>query len=101
MNLEMKETTKRIRSAFLNIDSGAIEQLKVCHDLYPQRCLEAAVNDYKDFCEVKQTQANDNFSVIDIDIHSEYSGESAQILREFLNYLLDLSIQDFFKRKTE
>ena len=98
MNLEMKETTKRIRSAFLNIDSGSIEQLKVCHDLYPQRCLEAAVNDYKDFCEVRQTQANDDSCVIDIAINPAYSDESAQILREFLNYLLDLSIQDFFKR---
>ena len=51
------------------------------HDLYPQRCLEATVNDYKDFCEVKQTQANDDFSVIDVDINPEYKEESAQILR--------------------
>ena len=101
MNLEMREITKRIRSAFQNIDSGSIEQLTVWHDLYPQRCLEATVNDYKDFCEVKQTQANDDFSVIDVDINPEYKEESVQILREFLNYLLNLSIRDFFERETE
>jgi hypothetical protein len=98
MNLGIRETTKQIHSTLARIDSGLTEQLKIYHDLYPQSCLEAAIVDYRDFCDIQKIQVKDSYSLVNIRIKPQCAGPKKQVLREFLNYLLDLSVQDFLKK---
>lgn len=63
--------------------------------IYPQQCLEAAVIAYSEICSVKLNGEISGAQEIEI-THNREQGEQlneSRTAHEFLNYLLDLSLE--------
>ena len=67
-------------------------------NIYPQSCLEAARMAYAEFLRLDPDPGKTGISVLDIVILPAFSSNETQLRREFLNYLLDLSIQHHLTR---
>jgi hypothetical protein len=65
--------------------------------LYPQSCLEAAAAAYAKFLRVEKTLSEDGAICASLVTFPAFSPREVQIRREFLNYLLDLSIQRYLR----
>ncbi|HXJ93205.1 MAG TPA: HxsD-like protein [Terriglobia bacterium] len=62
------------------------------HSIYPPTCLASAVSAYRDFCSVTLCESTGGASCIDIaPALPEY--DELRTAREFLNYLLDISLE--------
>jgi hypothetical protein len=66
--------------------------------IYPQNCLEAATVAYAEFLRLDPYLGKTGISVLDIVILPAFSSNETQLRREFLNYLLDLSVQHHLTR---
>lgn len=60
--------------------------------IYPQECLEKTIVAYSSLCAVKISNTSSEECSIEITSLST-DGNEDQITREFLNYLLDLSLE--------
>jgi len=61
--------------------------------IYPEECLHSAIGAYRDFLEVEALEGNDRTRTVEVRIKPAYHAESLRVRKEFLNYLLDISIQ--------
>ena len=66
--------------------------------IYPQSCLDAARMAYAEFLRVDPNPGKAGTCVLDIVVLPPFSSNETQLRREFLNYLLDLSIQHHLTR---
>jgi hypothetical protein len=60
--------------------------------IYPQVSVERAIHDYRDFCSVKVLTMDLDRSIA-IEITAPVGNDENQVVHEFLNYLLDLSLE--------
>jgi hypothetical protein len=63
--------------------------------IYPQQCLEDAVAAYSGICSVKLTRETSGAREVEITPISGQVGrlDESSVVHEFLNYLLDLSLE--------
>lgn len=66
--------------------------------IYPEECLHTAIGAYRDFLEVEALGGNDLTRTVEVRIKQAHHPEAPQVRKEFLNYLLDVSIQHHLKR---
>jgi hypothetical protein len=67
--------------------------IRIAHDIYPPECLETAIEDFRAYCSIEKTSQNLSDSYIKLEALPEFGHEASRICDEFLNYLLDLSLQ--------
>jgi hypothetical protein len=86
----MKQTIGPILAAFASADSGTLEGLPLSPEVYLPECVEAASLAFEEFCAVRVTpgKASQGLSLV---VHLAHRESSAQIVGEFLNYLLAVS----------
>jgi hypothetical protein len=63
------------------------------HDIYDQASLAAAVESYGPFLAVTVVRRNGNETVVSFAGPGERGGADERAVREFLNYVLDLSVR--------
>jgi hypothetical protein len=63
------------------------------HDVYDRWSVAQAVDDYKAFLAVIVVSQNAEETVVDFSRTGDAAPPSEQVVREFLNYLLDLSVR--------
>lgn len=61
--------------------------------LYPKGCVEATATAYAQFLRIEPSRKEAGAPELDIVILPGFSSKGVQLRREFLNYLLDLSVQ--------
>jgi hypothetical protein len=69
------------------------EYVLLHHRFYPEECLEAACHAYREFAEVIVERGVDG-SIVKVTPKLKESGTTIQ--REFLNYVLDVSIKTHY-----
>lgn len=80
--------TSILTSGCVRLDSG----------LYPQDCVAAAATAYAEFLRIEPSPHETGVVDVDIIVHPDLAPREVQLRREFLNYLLDLSIQHHLAR---
>jgi len=71
------------------------QQVNLCEAIYPRDCVESAAKAFADFGAVKVSLESDNSLSVQISAPSETA-----LMHEFLNYVLDLSIETYLRDKT-
>ena len=66
--------------------------------IYPKSCVAAAAAAYAEFLKLDASPAEADTPDFDIVVIPAISSKGTQLRREFLNYLLDLSIQHHLQR---
>lgn len=66
-------------------------------NIYPNSCVEAAAAAYAKFLKLDAVREADTLG-FDVVVFPTFSSKGTQLRREFLNYLLDLSIQHHLQR---
>jgi hypothetical protein len=66
--------------------------------IYPQDCVAAAATAYSEFLRIESTAGETGAVELDIRVRPGFELRAVQLRREFLNYLLDLSIQHYLAR---
>lgn len=66
--------------------------------LYPQDCAAAAATAYSEFLRIETTTGETGAVELDIIVRPGFELRAVQLRREFLNYLLDVSIQRYLAR---
>ena len=61
--------------------------------IYPRQCLEQAISAYSHVCSVEVRKQTAGGCQIDINVLEAAQSQEDQVIREFLNYLLDLSLE--------
>lgn len=59
--------------------------------IYPQQCVEAAIRAYMDLCSVKVLRLTEDGCCVEI--RGLQNVDERQLVNEFLNYVLDLSLE--------
>lgn len=67
-------------------------RIALSHLIYPHACLEETIVAYQNLCSVVIAEATPEETYIDISAASASRAEDLQVVREFLNYLLELSL---------
>lgn len=64
--------------------------------IYPRQCVDEAAVAYSDFCTVVISNESSRGCHLAIGVHEAFRGSSedgeVRVIREFLNYMLDLSL---------
>jgi hypothetical protein len=69
-------------------------------DIYPKKCVSAAIESYKTHLNATIIEQNDFTTMVRLDPRrSDFEADS--VVREFLNYLLDLSIREHLSRSKD
>ncbi len=68
--------------------------------LYPDECLAAAIDAYKEFLVIQTSATDERTRTVKAIINPPHIQHASRVRKEFLNYLLDLSIQYHIKRST-
>lgn len=66
--------------------------------LYPQDCVAAAATAYAEFLRIESSPHETGLGEVDVIVRPDFAPREVQLRREFLNYLLDLSIQHHLAR---
>lgn len=66
------------------------ERVPLQHGFYPEHCLRAACDAYREFADINVETGGDSS---DVEIIPRSKESEATVRREFLNYVLDLSIK--------
>jgi len=69
------------------------ELIRLSHSIYLPNCLEIAVQDFRDYCIVTKTSELPSETHIEVEVLPAFADKSNEIVAEFLNYLLDLSVR--------
>lgn len=67
--------------------------VRLSKKIYPPACLEQAALAYSSLCSVSISQDTAVERYIEIEISASVEAEETKVAREFLNYLLDLSLE--------
>jgi len=71
------------------------------HALYPRKALADARQAYRDYCSLKIVPLGSSKARIVITVNDAYENESRQVILDFLNYLLDTSIQTLLEEEPD
>jgi hypothetical protein len=71
------------------------QQANLCEAIYPRDCVELAAKAFADFGVVRVLLESDN----SLSVQISAPGETV-LMHEFLNYVLDLSIESYLRDKT-
>ena len=71
--------------------------------IYPRKCLDEAIAAYSGLCLVRVSEINLQGCVIEIEPSADIQGDRDRVAHEFMNYLLDLSLEKHlsFTRSTD
>jgi hypothetical protein len=69
-----------------------MNQFILCSEIYPRECVRAAIESYKTHLNATILEQGDSRTVVALDPWTS-DFEADTVVREFLNYLLDLSIR--------
>jgi hypothetical protein len=69
--------------------------------IYPPVCLEQAALAYSSLCSISVSQDTPVERYIEIEISAGVEAEETKVAREFLNYLLDLSLESYLGNTLE
>lgn len=64
--------------------------------IYGRKCLDVAISSYAGFCSVKVV--GNNPKGYEIEIEAAPNIDEAKVTREFLNYLLDVSLEGHLRK---
>jgi hypothetical protein len=64
--------------------------------IYPLECVEESILAYRDYCQINVLSKHPTECLIEI-IPSPEIEDSGQLTNEFLNYLLDLSVEKYLE----
>jgi hypothetical protein len=102
MNSEIMETSKAILSELAAVDSGAISELPIAWDLYPQESLRAAIEIFAVYCEIVSRQVSAECSAVaSIRVRDEHRRDSRKIIGRFLSFLLDHATRTRLRMEAE
>jgi hypothetical protein len=85
----MKATTQAILSALANADRGEISGLPLWRHLYPEASVRAAAAAFSDYCHI-ELNPGETGDLLSLTVHA---GTAAEVIGEFLNFLLNHSLQ--------
>lgn len=68
--------------------------VRLSKKIYPSACLEQAAQAYSSLCSISVSQDTAAERHIEIKISTSVEAEENKVAREFLNYLLDLSLEN-------
>ncbi len=71
------------------------EAIRLDKEFYPLTCLQKAISDFSEFLDGSLSDEG-NAIIVNIAISSQYTPNSSVVIREFLNYALDLSLKNRF-----
>ncbi|MCI0626499.1 MAG: HxsD-like protein [Acidobacteria bacterium] len=74
--------------------------LPISHSLYPLECVAKAVEAYSGTCMVRIYEATDAQSLLEFQVPDDAS-DAKRVVHEFLNYLLDMSVETRLARTAE
>jgi hypothetical protein len=66
--------------------------------IYPRKCLDEAIAAYSGLCSVEVAEVSSEACIIEIKPKAEIEAEGTRIAYEFMNYLLDLSLESHLRR---
>ncbi len=66
--------------------------------IYPEECLLAATEAYRDFLHVERMREENGARTIEVTVNPAHAPQAPQVRKEFLNYLLDLAIRHHLMR---
>lgn len=81
---------------FSVLNSGPIHLDKA---LYPDHCVSVAITAYREYLDIENTGGDNTVRVIQVTIKPPYLPQASTVRKEFLNYLLDVSIQHHLRSK--
>ena len=68
-------------------------RLQLSEAIYPRKCLDEAIAAYSGMCSVQVSEINLKGCVIEINPSADNEADKDRAAHEFLNYLLDLSLE--------
>lgn len=81
------------------MNSPNVYVLDVCNELYPKEAVFDARSAFTSYLTVRIQPEGRNIARLTLRIEPKYQKESRQIVLEFLNYLLDRSVQIMSEKK--
>jgi len=73
------------------------KQFLLNHDIYNKLSIEKAIQDYSVYCNVVTKTIDKQNVEIEIIVNPKHEQNTEEITKEFLNYVLDLSIKGRFQ----
>lgn len=67
--------------------------VRISHEIYPQECLDSAIKEYAEYCTIKKPSRTSTETLIAFCALPEHRAKDDYLFNEFLNYLLDLSME--------
>ena len=68
-------------------------RLRLSEAIYPRKCLDQAIAAYSGICSVQVSESSLKGYVIEIEPCAEIEADGERVVHEFMNYLLDLSLE--------
>ena len=68
-------------------------RLSLSEMIYPRHCLQEAIKAYSGLCSVQVFEIDPEIFVIEIEPSADNEADKDRVAREFMNYLLDLSLE--------
>lgn len=68
-------------------------RLQLSEAIYPHKCLDQAIAAYSGICSVQLLEMTLKGCVIEIEPCAEIEADADRVVHEFMNYLLDLSLE--------
>ncbi len=75
--------------------------VRLSKKIYPPACLEQAAQEYSSLCSITVSQDTEAERHIKIEISANVEAEEDKVAREFLNYVLDLSLESHLGNASE
>lgn len=69
-------------------------RLPLSEAIYPRKCLDEAIAAYSGLCSVEVSEVSSKACVIEITPSVGIEPEGERVAHEFMNYLLDLSLEN-------
>ena len=93
----MKVTTQAILLALANADRGEISGLPLWGHLYSEESVRAAAAAFSDHCRVERIAEGDE-TFLSLSIHTDTAPERRAVAGEFLNFLLNHTLQSRWQK---
>jgi hypothetical protein len=69
-------------------------RLPLSEAIYPRKCLDEAIAAYAGLCSVEVSEVSSKACIIEITPYVGSEPEGERVAHEFMNYLLDLSLEN-------
>jgi hypothetical protein len=72
-------------------------RLQLSEAIYPRKCLDEAIATYSGLCSVEVSEVSSQACIIEIKPSGDIEAEGDRVAHEFMNYLLDLSLENHLR----